>query len=163
MRAKEFITGNSPTVIQEIAALNGKIDVQHWCELLEQAMVSYVNLAEAKSDQSLISAMSDLQQSYETPSVGNMYIPTFIMVIGDMIQVMDINGNIPSVNKARFAKVVGFNDGIIIFDNGLEWPNHRLTNLSFMATILCKTETQYNEFRSYMAMSHGVHLPEVQK
>ena len=158
MRATEIVAEKS-NLLKEVLALNGKINGEHWCCLLESVFTD-ASLYEQRSNSDLISAMTELQSEYANYIVGNSYLPLFVLVVGTIIQIMDVDGNIPPTSNARFLTVTGYSDESILFDNGVEWPNTRVTKLSYMTTILSETSEQYEQLRSYMLLAFGVDIPK---
>ena len=148
-----------------IRDLNGVITMESWMYLIESMHTQ--NISETVSKKS-ISDIDNIVNSFGTRNLklGHKYIPNMLLGIHDKISVYDSQGNSPGkLNQFLTLKKINGIELTFLDDQGKRviYPDKRLSDKMYTRTVLLDNEDSFNQYRTWMQLTHDIAIPAVAK
>ena len=159
MRASEF--KNKAAELKAILSLNidRHVSMDVWCTMMEQHTLSGKQFLSESVDKGNLATLHSAEKAFSsTPQTGASYIPVPIFLIGDVVRVYDVHGHCPAISDAKFLPVTAVSKSSVTI-GGIEWPDKRLSALSYMTLILIKDADSYDKLRNWLRLSMDITLP----
>lgn len=141
-----------------IMFINGRVPTKTWVQMMYEHETSSRMLTESVNQETFSTVSNLISFSTDKVEVGQSYIPVPLFVVGNDVQLWDIQGGYPAKCSAEWCELLDATDEELVFDvkgRPITYPYSELKDRMVMTVIVCASADDYNQLRA-MAILQGL-------